>query len=303
MAKRDKSGNKISNIANIFCNLIFILNSFLCIYPLGLILGASFSEENYLVEYGYKVFPKVTSFAAYEYVLKNAEAILRAYGVTIFVTVVGTILSTLFTALYAYAITRKEFRYRKFFTYAMFFTMLFSGGMVPWYIVCTQLLHIQNTILALIWPSLVSAWNVMIMKTFFKTSVPDAIVESARIDGSSEILIFFRIVFPIAIPGIATIALFATLQYWNDWYNPLMLINDPKLSNIQYYLYRILQNLKVLTDTSSAAYTQSGQTIETLPQESARMAIAIIAIGPIILAYPFFQRFFIKGLTIGAVKE
>ncbi|MGN0178007.1 MAG: carbohydrate ABC transporter permease [Monoglobaceae bacterium] len=300
---KNKIGNQISGKANLVFNLIFILYSILCLYPLALVIGTSFADENYLMEFGYKVFPKVTSLYAYEYIGKNLSVILRAYGITIFVTLVGTVLSTLFTALYAYAITRKAFKARKFFTFIMFFTMLFNGGMVPWYMVCTQVLKIQNTIIALIWPTLVSAWNVMIMKTFFNTSVPDAIVESAKIDGASELRTFFKIVCPVAIPGIATIALFAMLGYWNDWYLPLMLTTDPKLSNIQYYLYRIVQNLKVLTDTSSAAYQQSGQSIETIPKESARMAICVISIGPIILAYPFFQRYFVKGLTIGAVKE
>ncbi|MEG2583544.1 MAG: carbohydrate ABC transporter permease, partial [Oscillospiraceae bacterium] len=159
-----------------------------------------------------------------------------------------------------------------------------------------------NTLWALILPYLVSAWSVMIMKTFFISSVPDSIVESAKIDGASELKTFFKIVVPISVPGLATIALFAMLGYWNDWYLPLMLTTKPELSNLQYYLYRILSNLNVLTDASSSAYAQSGAMLKTLPKESARMAICVIAIGPIIFAYPFFQKYFVQGLTIGAVK-
>ncbi|MEG2669447.1 MAG: carbohydrate ABC transporter permease, partial [Oscillospiraceae bacterium] len=251
---------------------------------------------------GYRVFPQVVSFDAYAYVSKVSSEIFSAYAVTIIVTVIGTILSTLFIALYAYAITRKGFKQRKFFTFLMFFTMLFGGGMVPWYIICTNFLKIQNTLWALILPYLVSAWSVMIMKTFFISSVPDSIVESAKIDGASELKTFFKIVVPISVPGLATIALFAMLGYWNDWYLPLMLTTKPELSNLQYYLYRILSNLNVLTDASSSAYAQSGAMLKTLPKESARMAICVIAIGPIIFAYPFFQKYFVQGLTIGAVK-
>lgn len=301
MAKGSLRINEISNAANVLLNVIFILLSFLCIYPILLVIGTSFAEETYLNVVGYKAFPKVISLDAYKYVLSNAKPITNAYIVTIITTLTGTVLSTLMIALYAYAIVQQGFKYRRFFTFFIFFTMLFNGGIVPWYIVCTQVLKIQNTLIALVWPYLINAWYVMVMKTFYNTTVPSAIIEAAKIDGASELKTFFRIVFPIAIPGLATIALFMTLRYWNDWYLPFMLTSDPRLSNIQMYLKRILNNLQELLNSSSAAM-QAGSMLAVVPREGARMAICALAVGPIVLAYPFFQRFFVKGLTIGSVK-
>jgi len=295
--------NQISSVTNAIYHLIFMVVTICCLYPVLLVIGISLTDEDCLKTFGYSVIPKVVSFESYTYVLRNAATILKAYKVTIFVTIVGTMLSVAGTALYAYAISRKEFRYRKFFTFFKFFTMLFSGGLVPWYLVCTRLLRINDTIWALILPPLISAWNVIIMKTFFATTVPDSIVESARIDGASEFTTFIRIVCPISLPGLATIGLFVTLSYWNDYWTPLMLTSKPNLANIQLYLYNILKNIQMLQDTTNVISQQaSGEAIKRLPQEGARMAICVLAIGPIIFAYPFFQKYFIQGLTIGAVK-
>jgi putative aldouronate transport system permease protein len=237
-----------------------------------------------------------------KYLANNASVILRAYGVTIFATVVGTIMSVLVCGLYGYAISRNEFKWRKQFTFLEFFTMLFGGGLVPWYLVCTRFLHINDTIWALILPMVNSAWNIIILKTFFKTGVPDAIVESARIDGAFEFKIFFQIVWPIALPGLATIALFAMLGYWNDYNNALYLTSSKELQNLQLYLFNILQNIQALTSTANTAAAQAGHTLAQMPKESARMAMCVVSVGPIILAYPFFQKYFIQGLTIGSVK-
>ena len=291
-----------SPIGNIFINILFLALCVCCIYPILLIIGTSFADENYLSDFGYKIFPEQTSVYAYQYILKNAGIILRAYGVTIVSTLLGTGISVLVCGLYAYTISRREFYFKKFFTFYSFFTMLFNGGMVPWYLVCTRIIGIDDTIWALVLPSAVSAWNIMILKTFFATSVPEAIVESARIDGASEFRTFFRIVWPISLPGLATIGLFAMLAYWNDYYTPLMLTSNQKLQTLQLYLYNILSNISMLTNSASAAYQQAGQTVAQLPKESARMAMCVITIGPIIFAYPFFQRYFIQGLTVGAVK-
>ena len=179
--------------------------------------------------------------------------------------------------------------------------MIFSGGMVPWYVVCVKLLHINNTILALLLPYLINGFYVIIMRTFISTNVPDSVIESARIDGSGELRTFFQIVIPLAVPGIATVALFTTLVYWNDWWLPLMLIVDSKLYNLQYLLYKLMSNIEALARLSSSISSTSSE-ISSLPSQGARMAMCIISIGPIILAYPFFQKYFIKGLTIGAVK-
>lgn len=293
--------HQASKFVNVFLNLLFIALCITCVYPILLIIGTSFASEDSLLEYGYRIFPKEISTYAYTYILSNTSTILRAYWVTIISTLMGTVLSVLVNALYAYAISRQEFKYRKFFTFYMFFTMLFGGGLVPWYLVCTRLLHLTDTIWALVLPSVCSAWNIMILRTFFISTVPGAIIESARLDGASEMLTLFRIVFPISLPGLATIGLFAMLGYWNSYYNAMMLTNGPKWQNLQLYLYNILTNISMLEKTNGSVNNAS-VLLKSLPKEAARMAMCVVSIGPIILAYPFFQKYFVQGLTIGAVK-
>lgn len=289
----------VSKPANVLLNIFFILICATCVYPFLLIIATSFNSEGAIQTFGYTVVPREPTAYAYRFLLENAGTILRAYGITIIVTAVGTIFSVVTCGLYGYAISRKEFKFRKVFTFYAFFTMLFGGGTVPWYIICTRVLHINNTLWALILPPVCSAWNIIILKTFFQTSVPDAIIESARLDGASEARTFFKIVCPIALPGLATIALFAMLGYWNDYYNALMLTTKPELQNLQLYLYNILKTASMLETTMAGV----GELAEKqLPQESARMAICVVSVAPIIFAYPFFQRYFIQGLTIGAVK-
>lgn len=306
MAKNKKKkfamATQASPVTNVIYNIFFIIFAIMCVYPMLLIIGSSFASENSLNTVGYRVIPREFGTDAYVYLANNASVILRAYGVTIFATVVGTIMSVLVCGLYGYAISRNEFKWRKQFTFLEFFTMLFGGGLVPWYLVCTRLLHINDTIWALILPMVNSAWNIIILKTFFKTGVPDAIVESARIDGAFEFKIFFQIVWPIALPGLATIALFAMLGYWNDYNNALYLTSSKELQNLQLYLFNILQNIQALTSTANPGAAQAGHTLAQMPKESARMAMCVVSVGPIILAYPFFQKYFIQGLTIGSVK-
>lgn len=295
--------NEVSKTSNILMNLLFTAIAILCIYPILLIIGISFTDEDSIIKYGYSMIPKNFSLYAYEYVLKNSTEIVNAYAVTVITTLVGATVGTASVAMYAYAITRSGFKYRKIFNFLMFFTMLFNGGMVSWYIICSKVLNIQNTIWALILPMLTSAWNVMIMRTFFATTVPEAVIESAKLDGASEIRTFAVVVVPLATPGIATIALFNTLSYWNDWWNALMLTSKPELTNLQYYLYKIINSMNsIMNSGSQSLAAMQGGTDATMPKESARMAICMLAIGPIILAYPFFQKYFVQGLTVGAVK-
>ena len=289
----------VSKPANVLLNIFFILICITCVYPVLLILSTSFNSENAIQSFGYTIIPREPTGYAYKFLFSNASVLLRAYAITIVVTAVGTLLTVATCGLYGYAISRKEFKLRKIFTFYAFFTMIFSGGTVPWYLICTRVLHINNTIWALILPSVCSAWNIIILKTFFQTSVPDAIIESARLDGASEFRTFFKIVCPIALPGLATIALFAMLGYWNDYYHALMLTTDPQLQNLQLYLYNILKSVSILSTTMSG---MGESAVKQLPQEGARMAICVISIAPIIFAYPFFQRYFIQGLTVGAVK-
>lgn len=300
--KKKYSANSISRPADAALNLAFIIYTLICVVPLLLVVSVSFTDEISIAKYGYNFFPHKFSTAAYSYLFLNAKGIVTAYGVTIFATIVGAALSVTVMALYAYPLSRRDFKYRNIFAFIVFFTMLFNGGLVPWYLVCTRVLHLQNTIWALIVPYLMNGWYVIIMRTFFSTTIPESIIEAAKIDGAGEFRTFVVVVLPLAKPAIATIALFQTLIYWNDWWLPLMLINNDKLVNLQYLMYKITTNIQYLTTVASSAAGQTGNTVANMPSETARMAMCILAIGPIVAAYPFFQKYFVKGLTIGGVK-
>jgi len=302
--KKRRDFHQLSPFWNMICHLIAGGFAFLCVFPFLFVIIISLTDEQSLAENGYKIFPDKWSFAAYDYILKAGDQLLRSYGVTIFVTVVGTIISLVVIAFYAYAISRPTFKYRRFFSFIAFFTMLFNGGLVPTYIVTTQVLHLKDTIWALILPMCVNAFYILILRTFFQTMIPDGIIESGKIDGAGEFRVFFSIVLPISLPGIATIGLFSTLGYWNDWFNALLYIDSPNIVPLQSMLMRIENSLKFLTSNSAlASSAQSLELLRSLPQETSRMAMVVLATGPIVLAYPFFQRYFIQGLTIGAVKE
>jgi putative aldouronate transport system permease protein len=271
------------------------------VLPLLLVFMVSITEEKSLLLNGYSFFPKQIDFSAYQYLFRGSDTILRAYGITIFVTVVGTTLGLFLTALLAYPLSRKDFPLRNVFTFYIFFTMLFNGGLVPWYLVYSNVLHIQNTVLSLIIPNLlIGGFNVFIMRTFFMTTIPPSIVESASIDGAGELRIFFQIILRLSLPVLATIGLFTTLAYWNDWYNSLIYINDTKLYSLQYLLNKTLMDINVVLNKTTG--TLQADLLAKVPTETIRMAMAVLGIGPIVLAYPFFQRFIVQGLTIGSVK-
>lgn len=282
-------------------HMFFILYVLATVLPLLLVFMVSITEEKSLLRNGYSFFPKEIDFSAYHYLFRGSDTILRAYGITIFVTVVGTTLGLFLTALLAYPLSRKDFPLRNVFTFYIFFTMLFNGGLVPWYLVYSNLLNIDNTVLSLIIPNLlIGGFNVFIMRTFFMTTIPPSIVESASMDGAGELRIFFQIILRLSLPVLATIGLFSTLAYWNDWYNSLIYINDSKLYSIQYLLNKTLMDINVvLTKTTG---TLQADLLAKVPTETIRMAMAVLGIGPIVLAYPFFQRFIVQGLTIGSVK-
>jgi len=278
-------GNRISLGSNILLNIMFALCAIVCIAPILLIIMISLTEEKEILVNGYTFFPKQLSLKAYDFVITAGDVIWRAYGVSVFVTVVGTLLSLMVICLYAYPLSRQSFKYKNFFSFFAYFTMIFGGGLVPWYMVYTQLINIKNTIWILIVPYLMNAWYMMIMRTFFKTTINESIIESAKIDGAGEF----------------TIGLFCTLGYWNDWWLPLVFVTDSKLYNVQYLMYQTLNMIQYLA-SGSAQFAESSKVLADLPSEGARMVIAVISIGPIIFAYPFFQKYFVKGLTIGAVK-
>lgn len=298
--KKKKAYNEgFTGITNIIANIILAISAIACIFPFIFVIIISLTSEQSLLEHGYSIFPKEWSLDAYKYLLQSGGALAQSYMVTIVVTILGTIINVSMVSSYAYAISRKGFKYRRQFTFLVFFTMLFGGGMVPSYIVMTQVLGLKNTIWALILPLAFNSFNIIVMRTFFQKSVPDSIIESARIDGASEFRIFTKIVIPLAIPGIATIALFSTLAYWNDWFNAMLYIDYQNLVPLQHMLMKIEKNMEFIRQNAML----SGEVMSALPQESVRMAMVVVSTLPIACTYPFFQKYFISGLTIGGVKE
>ncbi|MDO5426055.1 MAG: carbohydrate ABC transporter permease [Eubacteriales bacterium] len=269
--------------------------------PVALIIIASLTEESALVRNGYSYFPESWSLDAYYYMVKQGAVIVRAYGVSFFVTVVGTVVSVLLTTMLAYPMSRKAFKYRNALTFFVFFTMLFNGGIVPSYIMWTRFFHIKNTIWALLLPNyLVTAFNVILVKNYYTNSIPDSLIEAAQIDGANEFTIFSKIMLPLAVPTVATISLFTGLCYWNDWTNGLYYVDNEKYYSIQLLLIKIMNNIQALKSNSTAALLGTGQV--ELPGTSVRMAMAFIGIVPILIIYPFVQKYLIRGVVVGAVK-
>lgn len=292
--------NAVSQPVNILFHLIFIVLCLVCIVPLILLVVVSLTGNDEVVRNGYRFWPERFSLDAYRYLFIQQSVIVRAYLNTIFVTVVGTVASLLVVSLYAYPISRPDFRYKGTFTFLAFFTLLFSGGLVPFYMVVTQVLDLKNTLAALILPYCFNAFNVLILRTYFATSVPFAVIESAKLDGAGEFRVFFTMVMRLSLPGLATIGLFTTILYWNDYYLPLLFITEDKNITVQYLMYRVQAQINYLAQASSLV-VQSNLAVRP-PSESARMALAVVGIGPIVLAYPFFQKYFVQGLTLGSVK-
>lgn len=270
--------------------------------PFILVFMVSISSEDSILQNGYSLLPSQISFAAYQFLFHDFSEIAKAYGVTILTTLVGTIVSLLITALFAYPLSRPELPFRRTISFYIFFTMLFGGGMVPWYITYVNMFDLKNTIFAMIIPNLLlSAFNVLLMRSFFASTIPESVVESATIDGASELKIFFKIVVPLSLPIMATIGLFNTLSYWNDWYNCMLFIDKPELYNIQYLMTKTLTNIQYLLMKSNSS-AQVGDLLAKMPRETVRMALAIVGIAPLMFAYPFFQKYYISGITTGAVK-
>ncbi|MBQ1312616.1 MAG: carbohydrate ABC transporter permease [Blautia sp.] len=269
--------------------------------PIILILVSSFTDETYLLQNGYSFLPRIWSLDAYYYIVKQGVVIVRAYGISFFTTIVGTVLSVLLTTTLAYPMARKSFRYRNVLSFFVFFTMLFNGGIVPSYIMWTRFFHIKNTLWALLIPNyLVSAFNVILVKNYYANNIPDALVEASQIDGASELTIFKKVMFPLAKPVVATISLFTGLCYWNDWTNGLYYVDKAKFYSIQLLLLKIMNNIQALKTNSSAAMLGTGAV--ELPGTSVRMAMAFIGILPILIIYPFVQKYLVEGVVIGAVK-
>ncbi|WP_019909114.1 carbohydrate ABC transporter permease [Paenibacillus sp. HW567] len=280
--------------------LIILVFSLFCFLPFLLILSSSFTNEESILQHGYNLFPRVFDLSAYRLLFLDAGRILNGYKISIFVTVVGTIASLTITALLAYPLALKRVKLRKALNLYTLITLLINGGIVPWYIVCVRYLHLQDNVFALIVPYLVQAWNVFLLRSFFQT-IPEEITESAKIDGAGEYRILFSIVAPLAKPALATVGLFISLLYWNDWWLGLTLLNKTELQPLQLLLRTIQSNVQFISTSAQGAEIIRA-TGGRLPSEGIKMAVCILTIGPIIFVYPFVQRYFIKGLTIGAVK-
>lgn len=295
--------SRIKKPTNVLFNIILTIPSLISIVPFIFVIIISFTDENSLAMNGYRFIPEKWSTHAYSYILESGESILRSYGITILVTVLGTVIGLLLISTYAYALSRKTYAYRSFFTKVITIPMLFSGGMIANYLIVTKVLMLKDTIWALILPLCMNSFNIIVLRTFFKTSIPDAVVESAKIDGASEWRLFFKIVIPMALPGLATIGLFLTLGYWNDWFSAMMYIDNQDLIPLQYLLIKIESSMDFLISNKAMMGVDGITAAANLPKETIKMAIVVISTLPIIFAYPFFQRYFVNGLTIGAVKE
>ena len=284
-------------VFNIIGYILVGLVAIICLLPFIMLISGSFSSEQAIRFTGYGLLPKEFTLEAYRIVFKYPEKIARAYGVSIFITVTGTVLGLFITTMAAYVISRKDFKYRNVISFFFYFTTLFNGGMVSTYIFYIQYLHLKDNLLALILPGMVKIFYLLIMRSFV-AAVPIALVESAKIDGAGEFRTFLQIVLPLLKSGLATIGLFMALGYWNDWYNAMLYMNSSEKYPLQYMLYDLLQQTQALARIAS----QAGIRVESLPSNTLKLAMAVVATGPIILLYPFVQKYFVKGVTIGSVK-
>lgn len=269
----------------------------ICLFPFALMISSSFMNEGEILQEGYKLIPNDVSLRAYETLFKNSSKLADAYLVTIFITVVGTVTGLFMMSMAGFVLNRKDFKYRNFFSFMIYFTTLFSGGLIPTYILMVKYLHLKDSLFAMILPGVVGAWSIFLMRNFMK-SIPDSLYESATIDGAGDFRIYCQIFLPLAIPSLATIGLFSALGFWNEWYNGMLYIDTQSKFPLQYFLQRMVNQTNIQSFINQGAVINSAE----LPTQSIKMATAVLATGPIILLYPFIQRYFITGLTVGAVK-
>lgn len=288
-------GDRILNLCFYIFIIVFALAS---LFPFILVITSSFADEVSLAKEGYKLIPSKLSLDAYKLLFKT-KSIFNAYKVTVFITVVGTILSMIVTSSMAYAMSVKSFKIRNGLALFVYFTMLFSGGLVSSYLLISKYLNMKDSIWVLIIPALIQPYNLLLMRNFF-SGIPDSLAESAKIDGANDIKILLSIILPISLPGIATISLFYALSYWNEWYKVLLYIDKDKLYTLQFLIMKIMRQINYAT--SEAAQFDLTAGFQLIPTYSYRMATVVVTIGPIILLYPALQKYFVKGLTVGSVK-
>lgn len=296
--------NRIHPATNFLFNLMFLIVALACFLPIIFILMISITDNNVIRQEGYQIFVTARTFSgdAYKYLWGQRNTILHALWVSVYVTAIGTILGVLLTSLMGYVLSRTEHRLNNILTILVFIPMVFGGGMAASYVVNSQVLHLSDTMWILILPLAVSSFNVTIARTFFRTTIPDGIIESAKIDGASQWTVFFRIILPISKPVLATIGLFLAFGYWNDWFQAKLYISNDSLYSLQAMLDQMQNNLEYLTKNPTAMLATVTDLKRNMPQESVRMAIAFVVAVPIACVYPFFQKYFISGLTVGAVK-
>ncbi len=289
-----------NNRFQIAAHIVMILLCIFCLFPFLILVSSSITSEMTLVREGYSVLPKNIDFSAYKYLLTSSDDIIRGYIITVCVTVIGTVANLTLTILLAYPLSRRDLPHRNVFAFIVFFTMLFHGGIVPSYIMWSKYFHITNTYAALIIPNLMmGAYYVIMVRTYFQSNIPEAVLEAGRIDGAGEMRILGQIVLPMSKPIIATMVLLVGLVYWNDWTNGLYYINKDKYYSIQVLLNRMLQDVQFLM---SSAGSDSSELAKDIPSVALKMAVAVMGALPVLCVYPFFQKYFVKGIVVGAVK-
>ena len=302
----EKHSNKIKTGSDvIWLNIIaygFLgLIALMCFVPFIMILSGSFSSEQAIIQNGFSIFPQDFSLEAYKTVFKDPAVVLRAYATTIGLTVIGTVGGLLLQTMTAYVLSRKDFEWRNKFSFFFYFTTLFSGGLVPYFILITQKLNLRDSYLALLLPLLFSVYNLLIMKSYIM-AIPDSLIEAAKIDGCGEFRTLFKVVMPMIKPALATVGLFIALAYWNDWYNAMLYIKSDTKYPLQYFLYQQVNNIEAYKKLLSNSAASSVASAVSLPTQTLKMALTIVVTGPIVLAYPLVQKYFVQGITIGAVK-
>ncbi|MNO47250.1 L-arabinose transport system permease protein AraQ [compost metagenome] len=288
-----------SRVFRMMAYLIITIFSLLCLFPFLLIISGSLTANESIIRDGFHLIPKVFSLEGYEMVFIFPTQLIKAYSVTVFVTVVGTLVGLFLITMAGYVLQRKDFKYRNPLSFFIYFTTLFGGGLVPWYIMLTTYFGLADTYAVLILPGLMTPFLIILMKNFIKSAIPEELFESAKIDGANDFRIYYSVVLKLAMPGIATVGLFLALTYWNDWFMSSLFINDVSMYQLQYYLYNTINTMMFVSQMATGTGVTLGRDI---PTESTKMAMAIVVTGPIIFLYPFVQRYFVKGLTIGAVK-
>ncbi|MFD0670788.1 carbohydrate ABC transporter permease [Cohnella sp. GCM10027633] len=299
-ARRRTAPGEGSSISRRLINAFFIAFSICIFVPFLLVVISSFTAESDILKHGYRFLPSELSLEGYRIVFQSPTILLKAYWVTIMVTVIGTAFGLLMTAMTGWVLSRRDYRFNRLATFYVFFTMLFGGGLVPFYILMTQYLHLRDSLLAIIIPGLLSPFHIMVMKGFLQ-KIPFEMVESAKMDGASEMRIFFTMVLPLTTPALATIGLMISFNYWNEWFNAMLFIDKPNLATLQLLLIRMLNTIEYLTANTDFV-KQLNIDVSQLPKYSVRMAMAIMAAGPMLCVFPFFQRYFVSGLTLGSLK-